>query len=121
MQDKLTVDQLESRWLNVLMATDTAFKSQPSAYLELKSLLVSIINHPLDIKDYLPTAEKIVHLLKDLDPKGQGSLFHYFKDRFTPSNVWQIAELRLDCRDLLDHLTAFDKWRLDKCHLRLIQ
>jgi hypothetical protein len=121
MEDELTVDQLETRWQNVLIATDTAIRSQPNAYLELRSLLVNIINNPLDINDYLPTAEKIVHLLKDLDPNGHGSLFHFFNERFSPSNIWQVSELRLDCRDLLDHLKAFDEWCMDTCHLKVIK
>jgi hypothetical protein len=80
-----------------------------------------IVTHPLDIKDYLPTAEKLATLLKTLDPSGRGSIFHFFSDRVSPSCVWQISLLRMECRDLLAHLEAFDEWRLQSRKLKIVK
>ena len=121
MDDVLTVADLEARWENVLTVTNTVVTKYPGVYCELKSLTGYIVDNPLDIKEYLPTAEKIVNLLKTLDPNGRGSIFNFFHDRISPSSIWQVSLLRMECQDLLDHLKVFDAWRLKNCKLKVVK
>lgn len=121
MDDRPTVAELEQRWNNALLITQAAVTRQPGVYRELKCLVVDIITKPLDIKEYLPTAEKLVGLLRTLDPNGHGSIFYFFNDRIAPSSIWDATWLRLECKDLLAHLKVFDEWRLKTCGLKVVR
>ena len=101
--------------------TKIAVVRNPDVYRQLKSLAADIAANPLDIREYLPTAEKLCSLLKFMDPDGRGSIFCHFSDRIEPRSVWQVSLLRLECKDLLAHLKMFDKWRVDTCHLRIMK
>jgi hypothetical protein len=121
MDDRLTVAELEKRWKHALIMTQAAVTKQPRVYRELKSLAGKIITQPVDIKVYLPTVEKLLELLKALDPNGQGTIFHFFNDRIAPSSIWDVCWLRLECKDLLAHLEAFDQWRRRSCGLKIVK
>lgn len=121
MDDRLTVSDLQQRWEHALNETKTAVSRHPTAYLELKTLAAEIVRTPLDIGEYLPTAKKLAALIHTLDPGGRGSIFFHFTDGIAPSSVWQVAQLRLACKDLLNHLDAFDRWRRDACRLRVLK
>jgi hypothetical protein len=121
MSNQLTITELERRWQAVLDLTRTAVSRNPGVYRQLKSLAADIANNPLDIREYLPTAEKLACLLKILDPEGRGSIFYLFSDRITPRSIWQVSLLRMECKDLLAHLKAFDKWRIDTSHLKIMK
>jgi hypothetical protein len=120
MEEQLTITELEKRWENVLLATRTAVSQHPSAYRKLKSLAGDIVEKPLDINVYIPTAERLTDLLNIMDPEGRGSIFSVFKDRIAPCSIWQVPLLRMECMDLLAHLKAFDAWRIETSHLKLI-
>lgn len=120
MVDSLSLAELENRWNNALVMTRTAVSRQPAVYRDLKVLAADIIAHPLDITEYLPTAETLVGLLEKLDPNHRGSIFSFFHDRIAPSSVWDTTWLRLECRDLLAHLEAFEEWRLATCGLKVV-
>lgn len=121
MGERLTVAELEQRWEHALLITQTAVTKQPVVYRELKCLAGDIIAKPLDIGEYLPTAEKIVGLLRKLDPNGQGSIFYFFNNRISPSSIWDVTWLRLECKDLLAHLKAFDEWRIKTSRLNVVK
>ena len=121
MDSHLTVSELESRWEKALSATRTAAARHPRTYRELKALAAEIIEKPIDINDYFPTVEKLLNHLELLDPCGQESIFQIFKARISPSSIWQVKMLRVECRDLLTHLNAFDEWRRNKHHLRMVK
>jgi hypothetical protein len=121
MNDRLTIKELEKRWENVLSLTKSAVARQPGVYRQLKSLAGDIVGQPLDIKEYLPTAEKLANLLQVMDPDGSGTIFHFFKNRISPSDIWQVPLLRVECRDLLAHLEAFDQWRVRASNLKLVK
>ena len=119
--NELTIAELEKRWEDVLSVTRTAVDRHPSVYRQLKSLAVDIIVRPIDISDYLSTAQKLADLLKIMDPNGRGSIFGHFSQRISPVSIWQVSLLRMECKDLLAYLKAFDKWRIDTCHLSLVK
>ena len=121
MDNRLTVEELESRWEKTLMSTRTAVSGHPGTYRELKALAADILETPIDINDYFPTVEKIVSLLQVLAPRGRGSIFQIFRARISPSSIWHVKMLRMECRDLLAHLSAFDQWRRGKHHLRMVK
>lgn len=121
MSENLTVAELNVRWEKALTATHTAVARHPDVYCELKSLAEGIIDNPLDIKEYLPTTEKLVDMLNTLDPGRQGSIFHHFNDRVLPSSIWHVPLLRMECTDLLAHLKVFDEWRLKTRRLELVK
>jgi len=121
MKDELTISELEKRWDNALMASQTAVSRHPDVYRKLKLLADDIVEKPLDIREYLSTVEKLVDLLSTLDPNGQGSIFNLFKDRITPSSIWQVSLLRVECKDLLSHLNSFDIWRMKTCRLKVVK
>jgi hypothetical protein len=121
MDDRLTVEQLDQRWKTALQLTRTAVNRQPGAYRELKSMAVDIVDKPVDISDYMPAARKLVGLLEKMDPGGSGTIFHFFNDRITPSSIHDVRWLRLECKDLLAHLKAFDKWRLTRCRMQIVK
>ncbi|WP_157067497.1 hypothetical protein [Desulfosarcina cetonica] len=121
MDNQLTKADLEARWKTALMATRAATTHHPRTYRTLKDLASRIVSDPVDIDDYFPTVENLLDLLSRLDPCGRGSIFQIFNDRIKPTAIWQIRMLRLECRDLLSHLDAFEAWRCDQRHLRCIK
>jgi hypothetical protein len=121
MDSHLTVGKLESRWEKTLTATQTAAAMHPEIYRNLKNQAAAIVENPIDINDYFPTVEKLVDHLKDMDPCGHGSIFDIFSARISPSSIWHIKMLRMECRDLLFHLNAFDEWRRSQHHLRMVK
>jgi hypothetical protein len=121
MAEKLTVEELEKRWENVLFHTDRAVAAHPHVYREIKSLTTDIITQPLDIKDYPATAEKLVALLKTMGCHTQGSIFHFFYDRVSPSSICNLKFFRVECHDLLAYLKAFEEWRSKKRHLQVVK
>jgi hypothetical protein len=121
MDSHLTVRELESRWEKTLTATQTAAAMHPETYRELKNQAVAIVENPIDINDYFPMVEVLVNHLKAMDPGGHGSIFDIFRARISPANIWQVKLLRMECKDLLAHLDAFDRWRRKKRHLRMVK
>lgn len=117
----LTLRELHQRWEEAMVLTEEAVNRHPEVYRELKSLIEGILVAPLDIRDYFSTAEKIVLLLKQLDPGGRGSIFHRFTECLAPSTIWHVRWMRVECTDLMDHLKAFDQWRREKCRLKLVK
>ncbi|MFO7965261.1 MAG: hypothetical protein R6U50_15160 [Desulfobacterales bacterium] len=120
MNDNPTLSDLESRWKNALSATQSAVRRHPEVYSQIKSLAHRIITQPLDINDYFSTAQKLSHLLEAMDPDNKGSIFFYFNRRIRPSTVRQVPFLRMECRDLLAHLSEFDDWRRKSHRLKII-
>ena len=104
-----------------MTATRAAVKKNPDTYRQLKSLADEIIEKPLDIKEYMPTVKRMACLLNSMDPKGNGSIFYLFSDHFAPGDVWQVSLLRMECKDLLAHLNAFDCWRRKAHGLKVIK
>ncbi len=111
MDDRLTVSELEKRWESTLKATEIAVSRHVDVYRRLKILANDIVTKPLDIKDYLPTVQKLIEFFNLLDSDGRKSIFYFFNHRISPSSIWHVKLLRLECRDLLAHLNAFDDWR----------
>jgi hypothetical protein len=121
MDEKLTVEELEKRWENVLLNTDKAVAAHPHVYREIKLLAADIITKPLDIKDYTATAENLVGLLKTIGCHVQGSIFHFYYDRVSPSCICNLKFLRVECQDLMSHLEAFEEWRHKRRRLRIVK
>jgi hypothetical protein len=121
MTDRPTLRELEKRWENVLILTRSAVVRHPDVYRQLKSLAGDIVCKPLDIKEYLPTAERLAGLLRIMDPEESGTIFHFFRIRISPSDIWQVPLLRVECRDLLAHLEAFDQWRVQTSNLKVVK
>ena len=121
MNNQLTIAELEKRWQKTLALTKTAVVRQPGVYRQLKALAAEIATKPLDIREYLPTVEKLAGLLKIMDPEGGGSIFYLFNDRIAPRSIWQVPLLRMECKDLLAHLKVFDEWRINTCHLKIMK
>ena len=121
MTDRPTLRELEKRWENVLTLTKSAVVRHPGVYRQLKSLAGDIVGNPLDIKEYLPTAERLAGLLRIMDPNESGTIFHFFRSRISPSNIWQVPLLRVECQDLLAHLEAFDQWRVQSSNLKVVK
>jgi hypothetical protein len=121
MDTPLTVGELEARWEQALQATRTAMARDPESYRQLKLKAADIVDHPVDIKDYFPAVEELVALLHRLDPCGRGSIFDIFTTRISPSDIWHVKMLRMECKDLLAHLRAFDRWRREQHHLHLVK
>lgn len=121
MDGRPTLAELESRWEKTLTATQTAAANHPGTYRKLKTVATEIMSTPIDINDYFPTVNKLIGLLEALDPCGQESIFHIFKIRISPSSIWDVKMLRMECRDLLAHLDSFDEWRRKKHHLRQVK
>jgi hypothetical protein len=117
----MTVAELESRLEKAMAATRTAVTSHARAYRQLKDLAAEIIASPLDINDYFPTVDRLVGLLNELDPCGRDSIFAIFKSQVSPSSIWHVRMLRMECRDLLAYLHAFDEWRRAKHRLKRVK
>jgi hypothetical protein len=120
MDNQLTIAELEERWEKVLAHTKSAVARNPGIYRQVKSLAGDISTKPIDIKEYLPMAEKLAKLLSAMDPEGRGSIFYFFNDRIAPRSIWQVPLLRMECQDLLAHLKVFDQWRINTCHLKIV-
>jgi hypothetical protein len=118
---RITVLELESRWKDALCATRLSITNHPYIYRELKSLAAYVVNNRIDIDAYFPTVEKLLNHMQRLDPAGRGSIFHIFSQRIKPTSIWQVRLLRMECRDLLAHLEAYDKWCLQQCHLKIVK
>ncbi len=121
MDHQLTLTELEARWEKALRATRTVAAKHPRTYRALKSQAAAIVEKPVDIRDYFPSVEKLVNQLERLDPGGHGSIFEIFSNRISPSSIWHVKMLRMECKDLLSHLKAFDEWRRGQHHLRMVK
>jgi len=121
MEPNLTVEELEARWKETLEATRRAAAADPAAYRRLKTQATQVLENPVDINDYFPTVDQLIACLKSLDPCDQGSIFDIFCKRLSPDDIWQVRDLRLECRSLLAHLEAFDRWKRERCHLRMVK
>ena len=121
MEPTLTVEELETRWEKALEATRRAAAAHPATYRQLKLLAADVLDNSVDINDYFPTVEHLIECLTLLDPCHRGSIFDIFCERLAPGDIWQVRNLRLECKDLLAHMDAFDRWRRKKCHLRMIK
>jgi len=121
MESTLTVNELEIRWKKALEATRRAATAHPATYRQLKMQAAAVVDHPVDINEYFPTVEQLVESLKTLDPCHHGSIFDLFGARISPDSIWQVRNLRMECQDLLAHLTAFDQWRRKNSHLRRVK
>lgn len=121
MNDQLSLSELESRWENALKATRAAATRHPRTVREIRSLAAEIVSNPIDIDNYFPTIERLTRRLEVLAACGKGSIFQIFMDRISPSSIWQVKLFRMECRDLLDHLNAYDEWRRDQRHLRRVK
>ncbi len=121
MERQLTLSELETRWKNTLQATRLSTMRHPCDYRALKSLATDVVNTPVDIDSYFSTVEKLLNHLQRLDPAGRGSLFDIFSQRIRPENIWQVRLLRMECRDLLAHIDAFEQWRRKQHRLRRVK
>lgn len=121
MDDPLSLSELVSRWKDTLRATRLSTTKHPHTYRELKSLAAQVVNTPIDIDRYFPTVEKRLNHMKRLDPTGRGSIFQIFGERIKPSSIWQVRQLRMECRDLSAHLEVFDGWRRQQHHLKRVK
>jgi hypothetical protein len=121
MDTRLTIEELEARWEETMKATGMAASKHPRTYRELKAQAAGILEKTVDINDYFPTVEQLTHRLKTLDSEGQGSIFQIFNDRISPSSIWHVRMLRMECLDLLTHLKAFDEWRRNRHGLRMVK
>lgn len=121
MNEYPTLAELQQRWENVLMRTEQAVAGRRDQYAELKAKVRAVVSRPIDITEYFSTAQELSKLLHQLDADTRGTIFHIFGERITPSSIWQVNLLRMECRDLLDHLHVFDEWRLKSRGLRIIR
>lgn len=118
---ELTVAELESRWQRALESTRTAVAHHPHCYRELKRRVADIVDGPLDIREYMPAVEKVLGLLKVLDPHARGSIFDLFLERIKPSSIWQVTLLRVECKDLQAYLKVFEDWRMASSRLKIVK
>lgn len=121
MDDHFGVKELEARWKKALQATQIAASAHPRTYRKLKAQAAEIVESPIDINDYFPTVENLVELLKTMDPCDHGSIFQIFNARISPSSIWHVKMLRIECKDLLAHLDVFDAWRRKQHRLRMVK
>lgn len=121
MNETLSLKELENRYKGVLVATDKAVAKHSDVYRELKALACDVVTKPLDIKDYPITAEKIVELLKIIGCETEGNIFQFYYNRVWPLSICNLKFFRMECRDLLEHLKAFDEWRKEYRHLRILK
>jgi hypothetical protein len=121
MEQRPTLTQLVSRWNRTLEATGSAVMTHPTAYRDLKRQLRKTIAGRIDINDYFSTVERFTDLLEKLDPGGRDTIFHYFRSRIAPTSIWDVKLLRMECRDLMNHLEVFDQWRRERHHLRVVK
>jgi len=121
MKETLTITELERRWEKTLSATEKTVTRYPQVYRELKTLVEEIVTKTLDISDYPDTAEKLGGLLKTMEDAAQKNIFYFFCNRVSPSSISKLKLLRLECWDLLEQLKAFDAWRVETHHLRIMK
>ncbi len=121
MNPRLTLRDLEVRWEKMLTVTRKAAAKHPRIYRELKSQATDIVEQPVDISDYFTAVNSLVSLLETLDPGGKGSVFSVFRARISPTSIWHVKMLRMECKDLLSYLNAFDEWRRNKHNLRMVK
>ena len=121
MNETLTITELERRWEKTLSATEKTVTRYPQVYRELKILVEEIVTKTLDISDYPVIAEKLGRLLRSMEDDVQKNIFYFFSDRVSPSSISKLKLLRLECWDLLDQLKAFDAWRMETHHLRILK
>ncbi len=120
MDAQLTVAELEARWEKALEATQSAAAAHPAVYRQIKTQAAAIVENPIDINEYFPIVEKLVEHLNVLASSGHDSIFGIFRARISPTTIWQVRMLRMECQDLLAHLKAFDRWRREKVQLRIV-
>ncbi|MFH1155986.1 MAG: hypothetical protein V1793_19440 [Pseudomonadota bacterium] len=121
MNTPITPLDLEKRWQAMLSASAAAVNRHPRVYRELQALVRQVLSGPLDVDAYFPTAETLVDLLSSLDPQGAGTIFHAFKERMSPSDIWHVRLLRVECMDLLDYLETLNEWRRTSHGLRVLE
>jgi len=121
MNETLSIVDLENRWEKSLMATEALVVQYPETYREIKSLVKEVVTRTLDIGDYLPTAERLVSLMQEMDAVTADSIFHFFREQFSPTSIGKLKLFRFECMDLYELMKAFDAWRLKSHHLEVIK
>ena len=121
MNETLSIGDLEKRWEESLTATEAVVIKHPEDYREIKLLIREVVTKTLDIGDYLPTAERIGALLQRMNTTTANSIFHFFREQFSPTSIGRLKLFRFECMDLYEQLKAFDAWRLKHHHLEIIK
>jgi hypothetical protein len=117
MEETLTLKDLQDRWEKTLSITEKLVVRDPNGYSQIKELLKDIVTKTVDICHYEDTAIKLDRLLTKIDDASKRSIFYFFSDRFSPFSISKMRLFRIECRDLLDQLKAFEDWRIEKHHL----
>ena len=120
MVDTVTFEELQRRWEKALIVSEKAVADNPVVYREIKSLAGDIANKPLDIAEYVPTADKLFELLEKMCSEAHGTIFQYYYKSVSPTSIWHLKLLRVECRDLLASIEALDKWRKNKRSLKVV-
>jgi hypothetical protein len=121
MNDTITIGELERRWEETLAATEAAVIQYPGIYRQIKFLAGEIATKTLDIGDYPNTAEKLGSMLRTMDTASPKNIFHFFSERVSPASITKLKLLRIECMDLKEQLEAFDTWRMETHHLRVLK
>ena len=118
---KISIQDLEERYWDALLLSETAVRSRPGAYRELKRLLHEINARGLDVSEYYATALRLTGLLRDLARRGAPTIFDYFIQAIDPCRSGNVRYFRCACLDLADQLTGFDRWRAARRRLTCIK
>ena len=102
-----------------LVNTEKAICKHPDVYLEIKSIISQVINHPVDINEYYSTARRLAALLESM---GRNTVFDpYFIDNVDPRRNCQARYFRYICQDLNEQIKILNHWRKERSQLRVIK
>jgi hypothetical protein len=116
----LTIDDLQRRWAESLLASQQAIRCNYSVYRELKRLVRQINTKALDVAEYYPTAVHLGTMLRDLSSGCSNSVFQYFAEQIDPRQQGDVRCFRMECRQLSEQLAELDRRRTSGSHLRII-
>ena len=118
---KRSIRDLKERYRAALLLSEMSVRTQPDIFRELKRVLSEIDSRVLDISEYYPIALRLAGLLRSLARKEDYTIFDYFIENIDPCQGSNARFFRYNCLDLEDQLNYFDKWRVDRRHLKCIK
>lgn len=114
-------DDLEQKWAESLMASESAIHHRYPAYCDLKRLVKKINSGSIDVADYYLTAVDLGARLSEISFGYGDTVFNYFAEQIDPRKNGDVRCFRMECRQLSEQFEELDRRRANRRPLRVVK